>query len=171
MRLSTMNVPSRQYLWTMDSCLRGSSSSAGMGVSPPKIPRTTPWWASQQFQPLTIFNYMLIDILRDRGCSEHEGLRNQFHRGFRWHVFDPAWCVGSGKILSCILLWNAGNTYFIENIADRDSKLFFTCARKLSENETPTGVMLDFDDHGDAMQEGSSRGDSRRVRFTDISGQ
>ncbi|KAJ7706854.1 Mif2/CENP-C like-domain-containing protein [Mycena rosella] len=28
-----------------------------------------------------------------------------------------------------------GNTYFIENIADRDAKLFFTQARKLRENE------------------------------------
>ncbi|KAJ6574671.1 hypothetical protein B0H19DRAFT_1125198 [Mycena capillaripes] len=28
-----------------------------------------------------------------------------------------------------------GNSYFIENIADRDAKLFFTQARKMREDE------------------------------------
>jgi centromere protein C len=32
-----------------------------------------------------------------------------------------------------------GNTYFIENIADRDSKLFFTQARKMREDEEEEG--------------------------------
>jgi hypothetical protein len=33
----------------------------------------------------------------------------------------------------------AGNTYFIENIADRDAKLFFTQARKVAAGEDVIG--------------------------------
>jgi centromere protein C len=34
-----------------------------------------------------------------------------------------------------------GNTYFIENIADRDAKIFFTQARKMAPSEEELGGM------------------------------
>jgi centromere protein C len=58
-----------------------------------------------------------------------------------------------------------GNSYFIENIADRDAKLFFTQARKMREDEeeegsprAPRGVSVAM---GGAVRSGSSMGDAR----------
>ncbi|KAF7331878.1 Methionine aminopeptidase [Mycena kentingensis (nom. inval.)] len=47
-------------------------------------------------------------------------------------VCDTSLIIGSGGMF----MIPRGNTYFIENIAERDAKLFFTQARKMREGET-----------------------------------
>ncbi|KAJ7137942.1 Mif2/CENP-C like-domain-containing protein [Mycena epipterygia] len=53
-------------------------------------------------------------------------------------VCDTSLIVASGGMF----MIPRGNTYFIENIADRDAKLFFTQARKLREDEEDDDVRL-----------------------------
>ncbi|KAI0062347.1 hypothetical protein BV25DRAFT_1825795 [Artomyces pyxidatus] len=55
---------------------------------------------------------------------------------FKIHETSYVLCTGA------TILVPRGNTYYIENIAERDAKLFFTQARRVSaEEETPTEVL------------------------------
>ncbi|KAJ7355819.1 Mif2/CENP-C like-domain-containing protein [Mycena albidolilacea] len=64
-------------------------------------------------------------------------------------VYDTSLIIASGGMF----MIPRGNTYFIENIAERDAKLFFTQARKVKEGENEKN---DGDGDGDGGGEGDA---------------